>query len=337
MVAIGSSDEPTESPVPMDSRSSEGSAQQPDRQEIRLAVVLNGGVSLAVWISGVTHELQPPRAGQPAADDRDARRLRRAARRAAGDRPDRRHRRHQRRRPQRRLPRPRPRARLRPVRPAHLWQDQGDLGILLRDPRQKNQPSLLRGEYFHEKLAERLRRRSGRTRTGEPAAPGEDVDLFLTGTLWEGRGSFFADDMGRRITEVDHDATFHFTSDPGVPPRPPTSDRARRPAQTARSPHSWRWPRAAPPPSRPPSSPSRSTCRPADPAAGRPMAVRRRPGQLPAFPVRHRRRHPAQQADPAGDRRGLPAVGRPAGAADPRLRRARSGRGRADHAAHPPA
>jgi hypothetical protein len=29
----------------------------PNRQEIRLAVVLNGGVSLAVWISGVTLEL----------------------------------------------------------------------------------------------------------------------------------------------------------------------------------------------------------------------------------------------------------------------------------------
>ena len=58
------------------------------------------------------------------------------------------------------------------------------------------------------------------------------------------------------------------------------------------------------------------------------MALGRGPGQLRALAVRHRRRHPAQQADPSGDRRSLPAVGRPAGAANPGLRRPRSRRSR---------
>src|SRR3954464_5504626 len=41
------------------SRSVAGSPETRDAatQDIRLAVVLNGGVSLAVWMSGVTHEL----------------------------------------------------------------------------------------------------------------------------------------------------------------------------------------------------------------------------------------------------------------------------------------
>src|SRR4051794_6235827 len=96
-----------------------------------------------------------------------------------------------------------------------LWQNTGALSTLLRDPREKDQLSLLRGDYFHRQLAGAYRK-IWPNPTGLPAPDGEDVDLFLTGTLWEGRRSFFADDMGRRITERDYDATFHFTSDPEV-------------------------------------------------------------------------------------------------------------------------
>ena len=187
-------------------------------QEIRLAVVLNGGVSLAVWISGVTHELNnliqaSRRRGTSAAAVPDTytellgvlqatARIDVIAGTSAGginggflalglvrgcD--------------------------LSGLR--KLWQDQGDLGTLLRDPREKDAPSLLRGEYFHEQLAQAYREVWSQN-TGLPADDDEDVDLFLTGTLWEGRRSFFADDMGRRITEVDYDATFHFTSDTEV-------------------------------------------------------------------------------------------------------------------------
>ncbi|HEV7188549.1 MAG TPA: patatin-like protein [Blastococcus sp.] len=184
-------------------------------QEIRLAVVLNGGVSLAVWISGVAHELnnlvQASRRGtpEPGAPDVYAEllgvlqataRIDVIAGTSAGGING-------------------GFLALGLVRGCDLsglrtlWQDQGDLGTLLRDPREKDAPSLLRGEYFHEQLAQAYHDVWGQN-TGLPADDDEDVDLFLTGTLWEGRRSFFADDMGRRITEVDYDATFHFTSDP---------------------------------------------------------------------------------------------------------------------------
>ncbi|MFD9339650.1 hypothetical protein ACFWBF_35510, partial [Streptomyces sp. NPDC060028] len=39
------------------------------------------------------------------------------------------------------------------------------------------------------------------------------VELILTGTLWRGRQTSFCDDMGVRMTEVDHDARFTFATD----------------------------------------------------------------------------------------------------------------------------
>ncbi|MCW2704231.1 MAG: patatin [Blastococcus sp.] len=196
-------------------------------QEIRLAVVLNGGVSLAVWISGVTHELNrlvqaSRRRGTPGAPAdayadllgvlaADARIDVIAGTSAGGINGG-----------------------FLALGLVHgcdltglrdLWQNSGALSTLLRSPRQKNQPSLLRGEYFHQELAKAYDK-VWPNRQGVAAGPGEDVDLFLTGTLWEGRRSFFADDMGRRITEVNYDATFHFTSDPDtVSATPESSDR----------------------------------------------------------------------------------------------------------------
>jgi len=190
----------------------------PDAQDIRLAVVLNGGVSLAVWISGVTHELnelvQASRRRSighgPASDTygdllgilQATARIDVIAGTSAGG----------------------INGGFLSLGLVHgcdlsglrkLWQDQGDLGVLLRDPLEKAPPSLLRGQYFHDELAKAYVQVWGE-KTGLPATDSEDVDLFLTGTLWDGRRSFFADDMGRRITETDHDATFHFTSDPEI-------------------------------------------------------------------------------------------------------------------------
>jgi patatin-related protein len=185
-----------------------------DVQDLRVAVVLNGGVSLAVWISGVVIELNRLVQGSRAPADR-----RRGDVYAEL------------------LDLLRARARidvvagtsagglnggflaLGLVRGADLsmmrdlWRDQGDLSTLLRDPREKGAPSLLRGQYFHEQLAEAYER-VVRSCTGRPAPADEHVDLYLTGTLWDGRRSTFTDDMGRPLVEVDHDATFHFSSDP---------------------------------------------------------------------------------------------------------------------------
>ena len=200
--------------VPETAVENAAAARIADIQDIRLAVVLNGGVSLAVWISGVTHELNN---------------LVQAGRRRGTENAP-----------------PNAYAKLLDVLQADvridvisgtsagginggflalglvhgcnlaglrdLWEDQGSLGTLLRNPREKAPPSLLRGQYFHDELAKAYLKVWDDTT--DPKAPeDEDVDLFLTGTLWDGRRSFFADDMGRRITETDYDATFHFTSD----------------------------------------------------------------------------------------------------------------------------
>ncbi len=185
-----------------------------DVQDVRIAVVLNGGVSLAVWISGVVIELNRLVQGSRAPADRRTGDVYAEL-----------------------LDLLRARARidvvagtsagglnggflaLGLVRGADLsmmrdlWRDQGDLSTLLRDPREKGAPSLLRGQYFHERLAEAYEQVT-RSCTRRPAPADEHVDLYLTGTLWDGRRSTFTDDMGRPIVEVDHDATFHFSSDP---------------------------------------------------------------------------------------------------------------------------
>ncbi|MFB7668263.1 patatin-like protein [Kitasatospora sp. NPDC056138] len=191
-----------------------GSDTDFDRQEIRLAVVLNGGVSLAVWMSGVTLELHRlatvrRRSGvvyRPLLD------LLQAEARvdviagtsaggingaflALG------------------LARPRDLAGLR-----DLWCRDGSLEKLLRSPLRKNPPSLLMGdEYFLPKLRSALRMvlASPPLADGGRAAPdaaAHPVELILTGTLWEGRTTTFTDDMGTGITEVDHDATFRFAT-----------------------------------------------------------------------------------------------------------------------------
>ena len=41
----------------MDTGTSSHDSRRPPLQDIRFAVVLNGGVSLAVWMGGATHEL----------------------------------------------------------------------------------------------------------------------------------------------------------------------------------------------------------------------------------------------------------------------------------------
>src|SRR4051812_49011476 len=139
------------------SRSVAGSPETRDAatQDIRLAVVLNGGVSLAVWMSGVTHELNllvqaSRRRGTPEARPNayadlldvlaaDARIDVIAGTSAGGINGG-----------------------FLALGLVHgcdltglrtLWQDQGSLGTLLRNPRQSAQPSVLRGEYFHAELA----------------------------------------------------------------------------------------------------------------------------------------------------------------------------------------
>ena len=185
-----------------------------DRQELRVAVVMIGGVSLAIWIGGVTLELQhldlagrhldrsavPLRVYQELLEFLHARaRVDVIAGTSAGG-----------------------------VNGGFLalgvvheldlsvlgdvWENEGALSDLLRSPLQKNPPSLLRGDdYYLERLKEayqRFRPDSGRF----PDLPGRDhpVELFLTTTLFAGKESTFTDDLGRPIEDTEYTGTFAF-------------------------------------------------------------------------------------------------------------------------------
>lgn len=198
-------DEPTTAaPGSATSRSADGS-EDGSRQEIRLAVVLNGGVSLAVWISGVTLELHHLAMADQKAEKTYGPLLNllradahidviagtsagglNGAFLALG------------------VSRGRDLGLLR-----DLWRDHGSLEKLLRNPLSKNPPSLLEGDdYFLPHVRDALAKineqpslRDGR----------QHVDLILTGTLWQGRTTSFTDDLGAGITELDHDARFQFS------------------------------------------------------------------------------------------------------------------------------
>jgi len=179
-----------------------------DVQDIRLAVVMNGGVSLAVWISGVTLELHrlataqygTSRAYLPLLEMLRAKAgvdvvagtsaggingaflalglARRTGIEAMRD----------------------------------LWRDQAAIGRLLRDPLEKHPPSVLKGDsYFLPQVRQALRNIAEEGVAAVDADQGPtSVELILTGTLWRGRKTSFSDDMGVRITELDRDARFRF-------------------------------------------------------------------------------------------------------------------------------
>jgi patatin-related protein len=176
-----------------------------DEQELRLALVLNGGVSLAVWIGGVVHEIN--RLVQREEDPRTdayAKLLELTATvprvdvisgSSAGGlngallamalvhRQD-----------------------LGPVR--DLWTKRAGFGELLRDPFDRKLPSLLDGDgYFLEQLRGAFRS----LRRGDPRPASEvPIDLTLTGTLLRGRGEKLWDDFGAVISDRTHRARFHF-------------------------------------------------------------------------------------------------------------------------------
>lgn len=176
-----------------------------DYEDLRLTVVMNGGVSLAVWIGGVAqeiHRLQEGRDAYAQLVDFTATRARvdvisgtsaggingaflAVARVFGSD--------------------------LTPLR--SVWLQSGSLDELLRDPRGKDPSSLLRGTYFSDELLQAFKRLTGLT-----ARPVENasVDLFLTTTLLHGLPNQLADDFGAPINDASHRGNFHFRRGPGV-------------------------------------------------------------------------------------------------------------------------
>jgi predicted acylesterase/phospholipase RssA len=219
--------------------------------ELRIALVLNGGVSLAVWISGVVHELDRLRRREPPYDtwlgEQDARvdviagasagGINGALLAAAiqGDKP---------------LRGPGDQ----PLR--ETWLQIGDLGALTRSAREPDPPSLLRGdEYFLEPLEKVL--------AGllvKDNVPSHPLYLYMTTTaLRTRRYACFATDSGT-ITEPDHRVVLRFSAGPpdqiDAVPEPPAGDematdlpldatQVRRLARAARS--SSSFPGAFPP------------------------------------------------------------------------------------------
>ena len=248
------------------------------KQEVRLAAVLNGGVSLAVWMSGVTlefHHLAMASAGLGSwptyAEVLDV--LGATARvdviagtsagglngafLALG------------------LTRKLDFTGLRDV-----WAEAGALESLLRKPLSKNPPSALSGDgYFLAKIRTAFTDMTTKWRKLDPENTREiaPVDLILTGTLWDGRKTRFADDMGVAITERDYNATFRFTSRPPDNPTrlgrpacsPPSTDRTGCSTNSPAPPAARR--RSRPRSSRTTSGSPRTTTRPTrnHPVAGR--------------------------------------------------------------------
>lgn len=182
-------------------------------QEIRIAAVLNGGVSLAVWMSGVTLELHHLALSSQDIDDWPTygevldllgatARVDVIAGTSAGG----------------------INGAFLALALAHrrdlallrdLWTKSGSLETLLRPGGHKNLPSLLRGDdYFLPQITQALENTvsdTGNKRLGSAEPSDHPIELILTGTLWSGRETAFTDDMGVGITERNYDARFNFS------------------------------------------------------------------------------------------------------------------------------
>lgn len=170
-----------------------------DYEALRVTVVMNGGVSLAVWIGGVAqeiHRLQKGAGVYAQLVDFTATRARvdvisgtsaggingafLAVARVFG-------------------------TDLTPLR--DVWLQSGSLDELLRNPREKDPPSLLRGTYFSDELLKAFKRLMRPTPSSVEDA---SIDLTLTTTLLHGRPNPLADDFDAPINDPDHRGTFHF-------------------------------------------------------------------------------------------------------------------------------
>lgn len=179
-------------------------------EELRLALVMNGGVSLAVWMGGVTNEIfrlikkrHPVYTGLLALTHTEARvdvisgtsagGVNGAALAIAlvydGDF-----------------------SQLRDV-----WMTMGSFDELLRPPVGPNPGSLLRGDdYFLPQIYAAFEKLSGNDGltpcSNSPKFSEEEmpIDLRLTTTLLRGRPAYTVDDLGAQVGDIDHRARFRF-------------------------------------------------------------------------------------------------------------------------------
>ena len=176
-----------------------------DYEDLRFAVVMNGGVSLAVWIGGVAqeiHRLQESAGAYAQLLDFTATKawvdvisgtsaggingaFLDLARVYGTD--------------------------LTPLR--DVWLQSGSLDELLRDPWEEDPPSLLRGAHFYDEL----RKAFQQLKSGTPRVASDvPIDLTLTTTLLHGFPNQLADDFGAPINDANHRGRFTFRRGPDV-------------------------------------------------------------------------------------------------------------------------
>src|SRR5919201_859343 len=178
------------------------------REELRLATVMTGGVSLAVWMGGVGHELDrllhagPGTQGYAellevtgthcsldvvagtSAGGINGALLAFAAARGAS---------------------------MEGLR--DLWLEEASLAALLRSPLERRPPSLLRGdEVFLPRLERAFERLAAAPPSGAEAAT---LRLEIPTTLLAGERRNFLDDAGTVVTDVDHRGRFTFRKGAG--------------------------------------------------------------------------------------------------------------------------
>jgi patatin-related protein len=198
------------------------------KQELRIALVMNGGVSLAIWMGGVTRELDRVRRadgayGELLALTESEARIDVIAGASAGG-----------------------------INGAvlalaiarggkvdgvrELWMENGDIAPLLRDPRaphEDDMPSVMPGDDVPSVMqgdAELLSRLSdallklgvGGGDATDAAAERPPLHLSITGTIPEGKVTAYRDAFGAIIPDVTHRARFRFRR-PGLPPSPADS------------------------------------------------------------------------------------------------------------------
>ncbi len=201
----------------MDQTQAQGNANAFHEQELRIALVMNGGVSLAIWIGGVTQEINRLVRGEsvygrlckglwlsPRVDiisGTSAGGINGALLALA-------------------LSQGKP---LDPLR--DIWLEKGDLLTLMRRPTETDPPSLLDGGYFYKAMVEGFGKI--RDQTGGGLRPPADVpiELTLTTTILCGEIRDFPDDVGTVIKDVTHRGLIQFNRGPDLPQDPfATSD-----------------------------------------------------------------------------------------------------------------
>jgi patatin-related protein len=101
-----------------------------------------------------------------------------------------------------------------------LWLETGSMDALLRDPGEKNPPSLMQGDkVLFTGLDRGITRLYRAGRGDEMLAPPGDVQTtaFITTTMISGETSRFTDDYGTLVPDVDHHGLFTFSQDALAP------------------------------------------------------------------------------------------------------------------------